>query len=81
MGQMRSVGSLSWIAQHAPPEYAYLTRKMQSVVSCAQVKHLEACNRVLHEIKNTAEEGLTFMAVKFQFDTSLLIACTDASWA
>eukprot|EP00973_Karenia_brevis_P025381 3501860-Karenia_brevis.AAC.1 len=54
---------------------------MQSVVSCAQVKHLEACNRVLHDMNNTAEEVLIFMADKFQCKTSLLITCPDASWA
>eukprot|EP00973_Karenia_brevis_P086215 11957573-Karenia_brevis.AAC.1 len=79
---MRSVvGSLSWIARQLRPEYAYLTSNMQSVVSCAQVKQLEACDRILQDMKSTADIGLTFMTGKFEFSDSLLITCTDASWA
>jgi hypothetical protein len=82
ISQMRSViGSLAWIARQCRPELTYDMSKLQSVVATAQVKHLEHCNRVLHEAIATSDRGIFFKAKAFEFERALLLTITDASWA
>ena len=60
-------GSLQWIARQCRIEFCYRCRKLQSVAPTAQVKHLEACNIILKEAKETAEQGVFDKAGAFDF--------------
>ena len=72
VSQMRSVvGSLAWIARKTRPDISYECSKMQSIVSVAQVKHLEACNQILQEIRATSERGLFLKAGAFEFNSAI----------
>ena len=82
ISQMRSVvGSLAWIARQVRPKLSYACSRMQSVVSKAQVKHLEFCNKVLQEAKKDADVGIYFEANLFDFHDAILLSISDASWA
>jgi len=82
ISQMRSVvGSLAWIARQARPELCYSCSKMQSVVGSALVKHLEACNRILHDAISSSSRGIFFKAGAFSPDEAIMITVSDASWA
>ena len=61
IGQARSViGSLAWIARQTRPDLSYQTSRLQSVVTIAQVKHLQQCNKVLAEAQATSNVGIYF---------------------
>ena len=82
IAQMRSVvGSLAWIARQVRPRLCYTCSRLQSVVNSAQVKHLEKCNQVLADAIATSTQGLFFKSGVFDFEGSLLMTISDASWA
>ena len=54
---------------------------MQSVVGSAKVKHLAACNKILQHAISTADRGLVYKSDAFNFDESILVTVSDASWA
>ena len=82
ISQMRSVvGSLAWIARKTRPDFAYECSKMQSIVGIAQVKHLDTCNQVLHDMKATSGQGLNFKSGVIDFNDAILMTISDASWA
>ena len=82
ISQLRSVnGSLSWIARQCRIEHCYKCSKLQSVASTALVKHLDACNALLTEAKETSRTGLFYKSGAFDFDKALMITISDASWA
>ena len=82
ISQMRSVvGSLQWIARQCRIFFQYRCSKLQSVAPTAQVKHLEACNQILKEAKETANQVTLYKAGAFNFQEALMITISDASWA
>lgn len=82
ISQLRSVnGSLLWIARQCRIEFCYRCSKLQSVAPTAQVKHLEACNQLLNEAKETAGQGILYKAGAFDFQKAILLTISDASWA
>jgi hypothetical protein len=82
IAQARSViGSLAWISRQTRPDLCYQCSRLQSTVSAAMVKHLMQCNKVLQEAQATSEVGLYFKAGVMDFETSILISISDASWA
>ena len=82
ISQLRSVnGSLQWIARQCRIEFCYRCSKLQSVAPTAQVKHLEACNQLLKEAKETAEQGILYRAGAFDFQQAIMVTISDASWA
>eukprot|EP00973_Karenia_brevis_P069813 9706823-Karenia_brevis.AAC.1 len=68
-----ALGSLPWIARQVRLAYAYLISKLQSVVADAQVKHLEACNRLLKDMKASSDDGSVFKAGRSVFPIALVI--------
>ena len=82
IAQMRSViGSLAWISRQTRPDLCYQCSKLQSVVTTAKVKHLQQCNKVLHDAQAKAELGIYFKADAFKFKEAILLSIHDASWA
>ena len=82
ISQLRSVnGSLSWIARQCRIELGYQTSKLKSVEAVAQVKHLDACNTLLREAKETASQGLLYKSGAFDFNKAVMLSISDASWA
>ena len=45
------------------------------------MKHLETCNQLLKEAKETASQGILYKAGAFDFQKMLMITISDASWA
>ena len=82
IAQARSViGSLAWIARQTRPDLCYQCSRLQSTVSAAKVKHLNQCNKVLQDAQATSNVGLYYKAGVIDFDESILISISDASWA
>ena len=82
VSQLRSVtGSIAWICRQCRPALSYLSSRMQSIASAAQVKHLTEANRVVLEAQAGADDGLFFKTKAFDWNTAILISIADASWA
>jgi hypothetical protein len=82
ISQMRSViGSLAWVSRQCRPGLSYSCSRLQSVVNGAQVKHLIECNRVLQDAIAESHKGICYKAGSFDWNKSVLVTITDASWA
>ena len=60
---------------------SYDCSKLQSITSSALVKHLLECNKVLQTAVAGADRGLTYKAGLLDWEDSVLMTITDASWA
>jgi hypothetical protein len=80
--QLRSVtGSLNWISRQVRPDLSYRTNRLQSNVSGAKRFHLKEANKVVEFAVENRDQGLYFKAGAIDFDTCIITAMSDASWA
>ena len=82
VGQLRSVvGSLAWICRQCRPELSYAVSRLQSMTTTANVGVLTFANKVLEEAKTSVARGLTYPAGLLNWEKSILVTISDASFA